>query len=324
MPHRTTYFFPRQFPDHQQQHQRGCDASANKQLSDHEKQKISSSTTTASTGVASIVNGGAIRDSFNFESDGKSVTKRTVAKYPPVSDLFTGETVNLNSKQHKSKKQQLATFCDWFVERKGEKIRSSSSSCHVKSRLSSGDDYDREPLLPPTPAEPLPVPIEVAVADAIRDRSVDRNFDRQVSLPRLSSGSSYAASFFSGTTLDGNGSSDVKDSLLRIESTRTRQEEEEEEAPGKKSLAQRARESYYLQLTLARRLTSQASLSIEPPLLQASAPEDCTNAETVSYRLWVCSAFAVFFIFIFFPELISKIMHVLESMHVLDMSSVPS
>ncbi|KAF7850666.1 hypothetical protein BT93_L5136 [Corymbia citriodora subsp. variegata] len=286
MPHRTTYFFPRQFPDRQHQLQPGGDASPNKQqLSDHEKQKINSSIPTAtSTGFASIVNSGTIRDSFSIESDGKSVSKRTVAKYPPVSDLFTGETVGIHSRQHKSKRQQLATFCDWFVEGKGEKIRSSSSSCHVKSRLSSGDDYDREPLLPPTPAEPVPVPIEVAVADVIKDRSVDRNFDLQMSLPRLSSGSSYAASFFSGTTLDGNASSDVKDSLLRIESTRPRQEEEER---GKKSLAQRTSESYYLQLTLARRLTSQASLSIEPAFLQASATQDCTNAETVSYRLWV-------------------------------------
>ncbi|KAI3417339.1 Protein kinase domain-containing protein, partial [Psidium guajava] len=292
MPHRTTYFFPRQFPDHQQQHQRGCGASPNKELSGHEKQKINSSpttTTSTSTGFASIVNSGAIRDSFNIESDGKSVSKRTVGKYPPVSDLFTGETVDFNSKQHKSKKQQLAAFFDWPFERKGEKIRSSSSSCHVKSRLSSSDDYDREPLLPPTP---VPVPIEVAVSDAIKDRSIDRNFDRQVSLPRLSSGSSYAPSFFSGTTLDGNVSSDVKDSLLRIESSRTRGEEEEER--GKKSLAHRTRESYSLQLALARRLTSQASLSIEPALLQAGAPEDCTNAETVSYRLWVsgCLSYA--------------------------------
>ncbi|KAI6687889.1 hypothetical protein NL676_024717 [Syzygium grande] len=296
MPHRTTYFFPRQFPDRPHQHQGGCDASSNKQLSDHEKQNINSSPTTTSAGFASIVNSGAIGDSFSIESDGKSVSKSTVAKYPPVSDLFTGETVDFNRKQHKSKKHQLATFCDLFVERKGEKIRSSSSPCHVKSRFSSSDDYDREPLLPPTPAEPAPVPIEVAVADAIKDRSVDRNFDRQVSLPRLSSGSSYAASFFSGTTLDGNASSDVKDSLLQIESTRPRQEEEEEEEEerGKKSLAERAKESYYLQLTLARRVTSQASLSLEPALLQTSAPEECTNAETVSYRLWVsgCLSYA--------------------------------
>lgn len=301
MPHRTTYFFPRQFPDHQHQHQRGGgDASANsQQLSDHEKQKITSSvpaTTATSTGFASIVNNGAVRDGFSVDSDGKSLSKRAVAKYPPASDLFTGETVGINGKQHKSKRQQLATFCDWFAERKGEKIRSSSSSWHVKSRLSSSsDDCDREPLLPPTPAEPAPVPIDVAVPDAIRDRSVDRNFDRQVSLSRLSSGSSYAASFFSGTTLDGNASSDVKDSLLRTESTRPRrQEEEEEEGRGKKSLTQRTRESYYLQLTLARRLTSQASLSIEPVPLQASTQEDCTNADTVSYRLWVsgCLSYA--------------------------------
>ncbi|KAL6132664.1 hypothetical protein ACLB2K_064903 [Fragaria x ananassa] len=59
------------------------------------------------------------------------------------------------------------------------------------------------------------------------DRSVDQDFDRQVSLPRLSSGSSYAGSLFSRTTtLDGNFSGDVKESSA---TTRPAEEEVEEE-----------------------------------------------------------------------------------------------
>lgn len=54
--------------------------------------------------------------------------------------------------------------------------------------------------------------------------------------------------------------------------------------------AQRAREGYYLQLTLAARLTSQAFLADDPDLLLDGAEQVCgasASHETVSYRLWV-------------------------------------
>ncbi|KAK3038307.1 hypothetical protein RJ639_031403 [Escallonia herrerae] len=99
------------------------------------------------------------------------------------------------------------------------------------------------------------------------------------SLQRLSSGSSYAGSLFSGTTLDGN--SVFKDSMV---STTTREGEEED---GRWSgLLKRTRESYYLQLTLAKRLTEQAKLGREPILLLDGLGV-CSDAESVSYRLWV-------------------------------------
>ncbi|KAK2977990.1 hypothetical protein RJ640_023528, partial [Escallonia rubra] len=107
----------------------------------------------------------------------------------------------------------------------------------------------------------------------------DLGFDRSTSLQRLSSGSSYAGSLFSGTTLDGN--SVFKDSMV---STTTREGEEED---GRWSgLLKRTRESYYLQLTLAKRLTEQAKLGSEPMLLQDGLGV-CSDAESVSYRLWV-------------------------------------
>ncbi|MBA0775382.1 hypothetical protein Gotri_010534, partial [Gossypium trilobum] len=126
------------------------------------------------------------------------------------------------------------------------------------------------------------------ITAVVDDRSVDQNFDRQVSLPRFSSGSSYAGSLFSATTLDGNLSSDVKDTWTKETSSTTvpatGEVEAQEEA--KDNLALKSKESYYLQVMLARRLTSQASLLGEPLLLQCSGP-GVVDAETVSYRLWV-------------------------------------
>ncbi|KAG6699236.1 hypothetical protein I3842_08G057700 [Carya illinoinensis] len=254
MPHKTTYFFPRQFPD------RGFDSCSSKQLFNHEqKQTITSS---ACTG----------KEAFNIESDRKSskdasftVDKKDISS---VSDLF-----KCNDRFH-PKKQQFAAFCDWLVERKGDR------SSHVKSSSRTSkkqlfDEEDRELLLPQE-------------AELVKDRAIDRNFDRQVSLPRLSSvGSSYAGSLFSGTTtLDGNFSSDiVKDSTTT--STKQEEEEEEEVETRRDNLAQKVRESHYLKLALARRLTSQASLLCEPVLMVESGALLASEAETVSYRLWV-------------------------------------
>ncbi|KHN08983.1 Serine/threonine-protein kinase CTR1 [Glycine soja] len=109
----------------------------------------------------------------------------------------------------------------------------------------------------------------------------------QVSLPRLSSGSSYAGSLFSGTTLDCNFSSDIKEetttsrTLITIPAPRHKDEEEEEH--GTEKLAKKSKESYILQLTLAKRLTCLASLVTEPVLTPGTETWD---AESVSYRLW--------------------------------------
>lgn len=63
---------------------------------------------------------------------------------------------------------------------------------------------------------------------------------------------------------------------------------------GSEDWAQRARESYYLQLTLATRVTWQAFLAEDreagPLQMPESAPEVCgasSDSGTVSYRLWV-------------------------------------
>ncbi|KAL6136309.1 hypothetical protein ACLB2K_061605 [Fragaria x ananassa] len=130
-----------------------------------------------------------------------------------------------------AKKQQLAAISDWFVADKKHSYKQRSKSDHVRSKKSSFSshvtDEDRELLLPPEAV----VDVLSAVPDTMSfkvDWSVDQDFDRQVSLPRLSSGSSYAGSLFSGTTtLDGNFSGDIKESSA---TTRPAEEEVEEES----------------------------------------------------------------------------------------------
>ncbi|KAH9690325.1 protein kinase domain-containing protein [Citrus sinensis] len=255
MPHRTTYFFPRQFPDH-----RGFDASASPSPAAANKQLLENHEKNTAKGPFGI-NENDRKSAAATTSTTTTTTKNLKNSAAPlsVSDLFTS-----GDEKFKVKKQQFAAFCDWLTEKKEDR----SASRHVKSfqsRLSSGTDEDREPLLQPPEPKPVPVPDTVTKIDN------DRNFDRQVSLPRLSStGSSYAASsLFSGTTLDGNFSSDVKDTSTRVSTSR--QEVEEEES--KDTAAQRTKESYMLQLTLARRLTLQACIFSGPLLLQESALE---------------------------------------------------
>ncbi|KAJ7958906.1 Protein kinase superfamily protein [Quillaja saponaria] len=253
MPHRTTYFFPRQFPE------RGFDESS-KQLLDHEKKKIFNSIKSDET--------------FGIESDHKKSVSTTSTnsdvvfssdKHTAVFDLFTDGDKKLQTKQ-----KQFAAFCDWLIEKKGDR------SNHVKPyfhRLSC--DEDSEPLLQQEP----PV-VEVPPTESVKDYVIDR----QVSSPRFSSGNSYAGSLFSGTTLDGNFSSDIKATPSSRVSVISRRHEEEEES--KETLVNKSRESYYLQLTLAKRLTCQASLATEPFLIQYNGIENY-DGESVSYRLWV-------------------------------------
>ncbi|KAK8552126.1 hypothetical protein V6N13_120549 [Hibiscus sabdariffa] len=300
MPHRTTYFFPRQFPD------RGLDAST-KQLLDHEKKLAAKETLPTATAAAFGTATSTATRNFNAENGRNNSVSGTAPKdfrtadaktdndnysYSPLSDLFTDEKLH-------TKKQQLAAFRDWFVDKKATTDRSR----HVKQsprRLSPSTDHDEdqqlllapEPAPPPqpSPSPPSPVPETTTVTD---DRSVDRHFDRQVSLTRFSSGSSYAGSLFSvtGTTLDGNFSSDVKDTWTKeISSTpvpATGEVEEPEAEKSKDNLTLKSKESYYLQVMLARRLTSQASLFGESLLLQEYSGPGVVDAETVSYRLWV-------------------------------------
>ncbi|XP_019088772.1 PREDICTED: serine/threonine-protein kinase CTR1-like isoform X2 [Camelina sativa] len=278
MPHRTTYFFPRQFPD------RGFDSFF------HDKKSSSN-----------------VGESFGFERDHNSNNKSCdkekettlfssnplLSKSSAVSDLFSDDRKSENKKQQ----QQLAAFYEWLAEKKANLSRSSSAATtgRVKpTRLSISSDVDEERELLLAAAAPLPAASSVIVASSssaraisMNERNIDRSFDREVSLPRMSSDSSFAGSFFSGTTLDGNFSNFSSPTDARETSTTTRvsvtKEEEEEvevrEEGKEQSLAQKSKEGYYLQVTLAMRLTSQANLAAE--LVHTE------STETVSYRFWV-------------------------------------
>lgn len=250
MPHRTTYIFPRQLPE------RRLDDSS-KKLLDHEKEKIVDSIKSDSTfGV--VESDAPTRKTLSSSTKDDVVNVISSAKHSTVSDLLAaGDKFRIKHKQN------IAAFCDWLIDKKGN---------HSGRRLSASDE-DRDLLLPPPET-------------VVKDTAIDRSFDRQVSLPRLSSGSSYAGSLFSGTTLDGNFSSDIKEEtpssrLSTVTTTTARRQKEEE---NKDTLAKKSKESYILQLTLAKRLTCLASLVTEPVLTPGTETWD---AESVSYRLWV-------------------------------------
>ncbi|XP_050379176.1 serine/threonine-protein kinase CTR1 [Argentina anserina] len=306
MPHRTTYFFPRQFPDRRFESLPSSSSSSSSPkplVSENGHQHHQKHQGSISSNNENDVVSGLIDQYHHQKSNSNHLNSNSSTKFTAVSDqYFTGgqkttttttNTSSGGSSTQSTKKQQLAAISDWFVSDKKHKQRSkaghvrstrpllSSFSCHVP-------DEDRELLLPPeavvdVSAVPNTTSFKV-------DRSVDRNFDRQVSLPRLSSGSSYAGSLFSGTTtLDGNFSGDVKDSTT-VTTRPGELEEVEDEVVGaevcRDGLAQRCKESYYLQLRLAKRLGSQATLASEVLLLNNSGLE-VTDVETVSYRLWV-------------------------------------
>ncbi|KAK7353017.1 hypothetical protein VNO80_18449 [Phaseolus coccineus] len=235
MPHRTTYIFPRHFPE------RGLDEST-KQLLDHEKKKIVNSIKHDTFSVES----GTPKKPLPTEDNDVVLSS---ANHSAVSDLFAA------GDKFRTEHKQIAAFCDWLVDKKV------SHHC------------DGDLLLQPE--------------TTIKDAAVHQSFDRQVSLPRLSSGSSYAGSLFSGTTFDCNFSSDIKEetsssrTLTTIAAPRHKDEEEEQVT---EKLAKKSKESYILQLTLARRLNCLASLVTEPVLTPGTETWD---AESVSYRLWV-------------------------------------
>ncbi|KAL1222511.1 Serine/threonine-protein kinase CTR1 [Cardamine amara subsp. amara] len=287
MPHRTTYFFPRQFPD------RGFDSFSHK--NDHEKKSSSNVAESFGFGRDNKSKGG--EDSIK-EKDTLFSSPSLLAKSSAVSDLFNGGVDDRKSEK-KKQQQQLAAFYEWLAEKKANLSRYPTHGRVKPTRLSMSRDADEDRELLLSPADPAPLPASsspdsIIVSSSssarginINERNIDRSFDREVSLPRMSSESSFAGSFFSGTTVDGNFSSFSSPTDARETSTTTcvsvtKEEEEIEVRDDNKeqSLAQKSLEGYYLQVTLARRLSSQANLSnCDSVHIQST--------ETVSYRFWV-------------------------------------
>ncbi|XP_047327768.1 serine/threonine-protein kinase CTR1-like [Impatiens glandulifera] len=290
MPHRTTYFFPRQIPDNT-----GSNTSA-KLSKDHE-------------------NIPAQKKNFNDDGDddlrSQKISKEVREKCKrststPSLDTFTGDKIP---------EKQLSVFLNWLADKKTHK------SGHVKIRLESDGNHDHDQLLLP-PEQPQPQVIanetnqtEVDTRERnvvpsreptfVRRQSLQKlssellaprvsrenfGFERQVSLQRLSSGSSYGGSMFSGTTVDENYSSSVKEDW-QSSSTSRRRDDEVNDHNKRGTLIQRSRESFCLQLNFAKRLSNEASLAGEYLLLQDFCGPEVVgvpyNAEAVSYRLWI-------------------------------------
>ncbi|CAN8274045.1 unnamed protein product [Cochlearia groenlandica] len=293
MPHRTTYFFPRQFPD------RGFDSSISNNRDNREKKSPSSN---AGGGESfgfqrgKPNNGGGEEDPYKEK---EILFSSSSSKTSAVSDLLSDlsrDGVD-DRKSEKNQQQQLASFYEWLAEKKANLTRSSVTRRLNPTRLSmssDADDDERELLLSPDfPSAPSNSVIAAssssfsARAVSISERNIDRSFDREVSLPRMSSESSFAGSFFSGTTVDGNYSNfssltDAKEisTTTCVSVTKEEQQADAREEGKEKSFAQKSREGYYLQVTLAMRLSSQANLACD-------SAHDVQSTDTVSYRFWV-------------------------------------
>ncbi|CAI9777741.1 unnamed protein product [Fraxinus pennsylvanica] len=300
MPHRTTYIFPRQFPD--------SNFDSSKFVSDHEKKSERKFEACGHEEVALNLTGKEI----NRDSESKHNCKDNSSS--DISHRFTGDRIH---------KKQLAPFVNWLTKKK-KKDESFNRLNPEKIRSDDGniiEEEEREPFLP-SPPSALVVPSAVVDCECQvgKERRLElerkvslqqlssngsnysigadhqgkkRGFERQLSLQRFSSGgsTSYAGSLFSGTTLDGNWSS-ITTGILKDPTTTNDVEEVRGVENVGNGLAQRFKEGYYLQLGLARRLTGQATLVAEPMLMQESRSAEhlvggSADAEIASYRLWV-------------------------------------
>ncbi|KAL7085443.1 hypothetical protein ACP275_14G282200 [Erythranthe tilingii] len=298
MPHRTTYFFPRQFPD------RNSSASS-KLVEDHEKKFGADDVNHHREEVILKTDTDKGDDDTNWTNqsgDGNS-------SYGGFSHGVTGDRVH---------GKQLSAFVNWLSDKK-KKGKSHSHVDPVKIRLYENDDRIEEEddatqrLLPPPPSTAAECNRR---HDSLRRLSSngsnygssfdqvqgkERGFERQISSHRLSSegSTSYAGSLFSGTTLDGNWSSTTTTGVLK-NSIGAKEEEAAAAATAEETMdkvenaaAQRCKEGYYLQIMLAKRLTEQATLTAEPMFVQEGRNGDgvtvggSSDAEIVSYRLWV-------------------------------------
>ncbi|AES98273.2 putative protein kinase TKL-CTR1-DRK-2 family [Medicago truncatula] len=274
MPHRATYFFPRQFPE------KRFDESSKSSTLDHEKKKspVKSTDTTFCT-------------ENDVPKSSNTPTKVNLAKNSAVSEL---------GKKFRNEQKQIAAFCDWLVDKRHShhhrRHRHHQHQHHHQRHrsdhiLHEEDEEDRELLLPDSEKVSSP---DKDVVD------VDRRFEREASLSRLSSGSSYATSLFaSDVTVTATFSSDdiTKEdtSSFRVstnEVTRRNKQEEEEEhheeekLNDQKNYAKECKESYELQTALAKRLSFLSTFGSEPVLTFDTGLETW-DVESVSRRLWV-------------------------------------
>ncbi|KAL8153965.1 hypothetical protein V2J09_011725 [Rumex salicifolius] len=303
MPHRATYFFPRQFPGDNR-----IERPTFLPVADHEKKPTSSTITTSKN--------------EKFEKDQKPFQpSKDFTKISTVASDGLGRRDHEKWKSFQGNAQSLASLYNWLANKKvvdkSIRVKPTNLIDEEQELLLAPESVPAVPTPDTTPSSPNP-PAQVPEPEpemmtgreanlyeqisVSRFSRMDHSFDRQVSLPRLSSGSSasYGGSFFSGTTVEGFNEIKELQTTLQIPNTPRNNEDEQfagggvdgDEGGGGESLAQSARESYYLQMMLARRLSIQASIADEPNMLlsEFGAFENAslfTDVETVSYRLWV-------------------------------------
>lgn len=280
MPHRATYFFPRQFPE------KRLDESSNKSL-DHEKKKLAVNSTDATccieNDIVTATSASNIKDDVVFSP----------AKNSAVSDFLS------SGNKFRCEQKQIAAFCDWLVDKRHtHHSHHAHHSHHHHRRRHHRHHHHRhrsDQCLPED--EPLLLDLH-AEKDVV---AVDRSFDREVSLPRLSSGSSYAASLFaSDVTVTATFSSDditkedttssfhvsTNEAKRRNEQQKEEEEPHEEEEKCREENYAKYKESYELQLAVAKRLSFLSSFGSEPVLTFDTGLETW-DVESVSRRLWV-------------------------------------
>lgn len=272
MPHRTTYIFPRQFPG------RKFDEPS-RFLLDHEKKLATN-------------NGKCLGDA----KDSNNISNKNTIRHRFKGDKIHGK--------------QLDTFVKWLAEKK-KKEKSSDYVNLAMIGLYNHDEieekeceycgsqvHDGKSIVKEDHWQGFDFDGHLSsngCNSCAHHLGNNRNFERQASLERPLSGESTSDSknFFLGTIFDWN-SLGTTAGILE-DSTKT---EEAEKVGGgysiDKELLQRSKESYYLQLTLAKRLTEQATLANKLgflPELRNAEGLVCgsSDAETVSYRFWVLS-----------------------------------
>ncbi|CAK8537650.1 unnamed protein product [Lathyrus sativus] len=275
MPHRATYFFPRQFPE------KRLDESSNKIL-DHEKKKLGVNSTDTTFCIENVT--------ATSTTSNKDDVVFSPAKNSTVSDLFS------SGDKFRCEQKQIAAFCDWLVDKRHTHHTHHSHHHHRRHHHHHHHRHRSDQRLPED--EPLLPDLHAPEKD-----DVDRSFDREVSLPRLSSGSSYAASLFaSDVTVTATFSSDditredtssfrvsKNEAKRRNEQHQQKEEEEnneEEEKCSEENHAKKYTESYELQLAFAKRLSFLSSFGSEPVLTFDTGLETW-DVESVSRRLWV-------------------------------------
>ncbi|KAL2498108.1 Protein kinase superfamily protein [Abeliophyllum distichum] len=265
MPHRATYIFPRQFPD------RKFDESS-KFLLDHEKKL-------------------AAKNGNFWEDHSDAKDSNNISNSNTLRHRFKGDKIH---------GKQLDTFVNWVAEKK-KKEESFNYVNPGKIELDNHDDseekeceqYLRPPPTPNAVLEPVvdgasQVPVEKSIIG--EDHWQGFEFDWHLSINDCNARADHQGknrSFEQEASLQRTLSGGIEDSM--------KTEEAEKVGGGDnvdKGLAQRSKESYYLQLTLAKRLTEQATLASELvflPELRSAEGLVCgsSDAETVSYRFWV-------------------------------------